>query len=111
MVRNREGLQDQAEPEEARLVQDILAANIRVTTKQRDGHQSKELSVGQLLDEYNEFRTELEAKGIHLVHERGSGQSFLFVVPAPVLRHLLKGYAVAGLAHRPDSSSRRRGKT
>ena len=63
MLADREGLQDQGEPEETRLVQDILAANIRVST--REG--SKDLSVGQLLEEYDTYRSELEAKGIHLL--------------------------------------------
>jgi hypothetical protein len=86
MLRDRETLQDQGEPDEKRLIQDILGANVRVTT----ANGIKDLSIGQLLENYGHYRTDLEAKGIHLVRPRGSGQSFLFVVPAPVLRFLLK---------------------
>jgi hypothetical protein len=91
MIEGRQQLEVQGEPDELQLLRDILAANMRVTAKQGVDTVSKDLSVGQLLQNYDRFRSDLEAKGLRIIRPRESAGQMLFIAPEPVARFLLKG--------------------
>lgn len=97
MISNRTSLQSQGEPDQAQLLRDIFASNIRASISQGDSTVYQERAVGQLLQTYSgdetirNSRALLEAKGIKIVSGRLEPERRLFVVHEVVQRELLAG--------------------
>jgi hypothetical protein len=90
MIAGRNSLQDQGEPDEIRLLRDILGTNVRVTIRENGENRSGDQSVAQLLQKSCCHRSDLEAKGLRLLQNRSDALE-LFLVPEQISRYLLSG--------------------
>lgn len=91
MLDGRESLREQGEPEEYRLLREILSSNIRVTVGRDGGTVSVEHSVRQVTRDYRTYQDDLAAKGVAIVNSRQAGGLGLFLVDDLVRQHLLTG--------------------
>jgi hypothetical protein len=98
-LKNRASLEEQGEPDEVRLLRDILAATIRVQLREKDRTELATRTISQILEGWTPFVPdaeqhlvlELEARGVRIVQLRDGAGSSLFLVSEMVREKLLHG--------------------
>lgn len=95
-LKGRASLDEQCEPDEIRILRDILAADVRVSIRRSGSNEYVQRTVGQILqdcrpfgpDDAGDLVDELAARGIRIVEHR-SGRNSLFLATDMVREKLL----------------------